>query len=68
MAKMGEIRIIKKFLFFPCTIRNKQLWLKTVYIKQRFVAKITKTEDFFYWHNISFVTEKEYKEWTEKDL
>ena len=69
MPKFGEVRIIKRFLFLPLTIKNKTLWFKTVYIKQSYFVEITRYEEKIYWKNLEFLTEKEYLKWnTGKDL
>ena len=55
LPAIGEIRIVKKFAFFPITSnRGEWAWLETVYIRQMFV-------NIFGWINTYFVDEDEYE-------
>lgn len=63
--RLGEERIIKKFLFFPLTVNNETRWLETVEIDQILICR----EEFhhescyahnvYWWHNM-FWADKRY--------
>ena len=54
--KVGEIRIISKFLFTPVKIGKETRWLETACIKQELVAKFDTTcgASWTEWQNLSF--------------
>lgn len=59
-----EIRIIKKFLWFPLELNNVCMWLKKCYIKQIELCSIsTKFFTFRDWDDIEFLSDSEYLEW-----
>jgi hypothetical protein len=68
--KIGTIRIVKRFAFFPITTRIKRLletketvWLQTVYLRQRRISGFSNYGEFGYpdmWINIEFLTKEDY--------
>ena len=40
VSKIGDVRIIQKFLLFPRRINNEMLWLETISIKQQYISCI----------------------------
>lgn len=63
--KTGDTRIVKRFAFFPKTVRNETRWLETCYIKQKYFTW-TYADDS--WEDIEFVTEEEYLKEKEKNM
>ena len=53
----GDIRIKKKFLFFPKTLRNKIIWLEIVFIVQEHERCSNNYSGF--WKDIKFVDKNE---------
>jgi len=52
--RYNETRVIRKFLFFPCTLENETRWLEFSYIFQ-IVNSPSATWHNHYWRDIRFV-------------
>ena len=64
LPKVGDERVVEKFLLFPKVINEEMRWLETVKILQKYITYedvkfttigITYTEDVFVWKDIRFV-------------
>jgi len=59
--KIGDTKIIRRFLFLPLTLWNKRRWLKTVNIECEYMEFVTTEADFmvsavnYYWIKVKFV-------------
>lgn len=54
--KVGDIRIISKYLIIPVRIGNETRWLETACIKQELVSRFDTTcgASWTEWQNLSF--------------
>ena len=56
--KVGEVRIVKKFLWFPLRIGEEVRWLESAVIRQRIGHfQIPGSYDYYAWENVGFETE-----------
>ena len=61
--KVGDERVVEKFLLFPKTINNEMRWLETAKILQRYSGKYIqirgefccKNKEIYFWKDIRFV-------------
>jgi len=61
--KVGDERVVEKFLLFPKVINEEMRWLETVKILQKYSRKILeirgefccKNKEIFVWKDIRFV-------------
>jgi hypothetical protein len=51
----GDIRTVKRFLFFPLTINGKTRWLEWTTIKQQYYCGYWDAEPYSMWVNMEFV-------------
>lgn len=63
--KIGDKRIVKKFLFLPIVIDFELRWFETAYVKQEFAYAEYDSLRTFKWDNLKFVEEQEYNEYVE---
>lgn len=52
--KEGDIRIIKKFLFFPKKIEDETRWLESAYIVQEYIRYQVEWSINYTWKDISW--------------
>jgi len=55
----GQIRHLKKFLWFPLTIGDECRWLEVAVITQRF-HESQMSAGSYYWENIAFESRQRY--------
>lgn len=54
--KVGDERKIRKFLLFPCRIRNQIVWLETVTVNQKYIKYDTMIPEFGIVENMKWET------------
>ena len=62
--RRGDTRVIKKFLFFPCTLeRNEETsetrWLEYALVEQMYTLKYSGHGFYLDWEDIRFVDEEQ---------
>ena len=59
--KQHDVRIIKRFAWFPYKINGEVRWLETVYIKQ--TRDYSRSWDVYFWTDLDFVNRADYLNW-----